>query len=439
MKRTITIILACLALALAGCNVGVTEKADGGAGGTGNDTGAGPKEDGGATDSGGEPVDGGGGDEDGGVACPAIEPMYPCEKQDDCPSGYECVPMFDDMPWCGSACVLVGLDAGTGDGGYPDVPMPCIHLCDCPQGWVCDNGTCFDLGDVVGTVFCCDNPGCPMSAPCEHRDNSYDRCPGDVDAGYPDGGHPDAGQCIGEGESINRTGDPNPPPCCPGLEPIPLMAFDPAGGCAVPSCDCVVCVKKCGDMQCTTGENPCNCPQDCPASIAGGPGSKCLSDNDCTGGASCLPEKSGYPEGGYCAGPACDMSWGSSQCPAGSICLPMEFSQAMGLCMQACSSDHDCRQGLTCEATPVSQLYMGTPYFCWQSGAGGLGGGLGEACTGWDDCITRDCEAVGAGGVKVCTQYCFAEQACKAEQICVSSPNCGDPPPACGMCIYPVK
>ncbi|MBN2493014.1 MAG: carboxypeptidase regulatory-like domain-containing protein [Deltaproteobacteria bacterium] len=53
----------------------------------------------------------------------------------------------------------------------------CAHLCDCPQGWVCAQGVCADPGEVLGTVFCCENPDCPQGAPCVYRDGRADSCP----------------------------------------------------------------------------------------------------------------------------------------------------------------------------------------------------------------------------------------------------------------------
>ena len=316
-----------------------------------------------------------------------------------------------------------GIDGGVpSDGGGQDgefcpkiaVAYPCETTADCQPGWVCQP-------IFVGRPEC--GSGCVESS----------------DGGTPDAGQPDGGTCVGEGGTINKTGNPTPPQCCTGLDALKQLAVDPAGGCSAPHCDCVVCTQPCGNGDCSTGKNSCNCPQDCPASIPGGPGSKCASDADCKGGASCLTEKSGYPTGGYCAGPVCDLFGGAGQCAAGAICLPMDFSQASGLCMKACTGDSDCRQGLTCEAMPISQRYMGTPYFCWQSGAGGLGKGLGAQCKDGTECITRDCEPMGGGGVSICTQFCATDQPCKNEQVCATSTRCTTQPPDCGVCVYPVK
>jgi hypothetical protein len=351
-----------------------------------------------------------------------------CTGDADCSQYYRCAtPLMTDKPECGGICVYDNVP----DAGRPDADETCVTTCDCPYELFCEAGVCVPPGGGVGQVSCCDRP-CPSGMPCQHADGRYGTCPGDADVGRPD-----AGSCVGEGESINKTGDPNPPQCCFGLDELPLMAADPTGGCAAPGCDCVVCTTPCGNGRCSAGKNVCNCEQDCGEQPAGGPGSECASDIDCKGGATCLTEKSGYPTGGYCAGPVCDLFGGPGQCPAGSICLPMDFAQAPGLCMDACGADHDCRSGLTCEAMPVSARYFGTPYFCWQSGAGGLAKGLGESCKDGTDCITRMCEALGAGSVKVCTQYCYSEQPCKDEQICAPNPNCGAPD--CGTCFYPVR
>ncbi len=74
-------------------------------------------------------------------------------------------------------------DGDNPDGDSPDGDNPdgdtqaCDHLCDCPQGWFCnDAGQCEDGTGMLGTPFCCVNPECPYDAPCVYPDDSPSRC-----------------------------------------------------------------------------------------------------------------------------------------------------------------------------------------------------------------------------------------------------------------------
>ncbi|GAB4293541.1 MAG: hypothetical protein Kow0090_07900 [Myxococcota bacterium] len=58
--------------------------------------------------------------------------------------------------------------------------------------------------------------------------------------------------------------------CCNGLEPIEKMALvvtgkgrDAVKTCQKPAEEAYVCVRHCGDGECTKGENICNCRGDC--------------------------------------------------------------------------------------------------------------------------------------------------------------------------------
>lgn len=87
-------------------------------------------------------------------------------------------------------------------------------------------------------------------------------------------------------------------------------------------------------------------PVDAGAPDGGGPapgavGSACSADTDCTDvDAMCLPD---FP-GGYCI----VTSFGGG-CPEGSVSLGE--GMGMGLCVQACAGDEDCREGYLCDTT----------------------------------------------------------------------------------------
>lgn len=68
-------------------------------------------------------------------------------------------------------------------------------------------------------------------------------------------------QCLGEGEQFEDFDTAGK--CCDGLVPIPVAVAE-NGTCSSPNCPCYVCAR-CGTDGgvCSTGENRCNCPQDC--------------------------------------------------------------------------------------------------------------------------------------------------------------------------------
>ncbi|RJO68497.1 MAG: hypothetical protein C4523_07655 [Myxococcales bacterium] len=121
-----------------------------------------------------------------------------CTHLCDCPQGWscgedgQCVDTADDEVGTVFCCDNAGCPEGAPcehrDGGFGncsavdadvDGDGACTHLCDCPQGWYCENGACVNGADLVGTVFCCDNAGCPVGAPCEYREGGYGRCSGE--------------------------------------------------------------------------------------------------------------------------------------------------------------------------------------------------------------------------------------------------------------------
>lgn len=133
---------------------------------------------------------------------------------------------------------------GESHAAVPGAPPCCPGLdtigCEQPD----EEGNC-PMG-CEGGVFCarCPNGECgPGENPC----NCPEDCGGQV-------------ECTQEGESYNELDDPHAP-CCPGLEPIPLLV-EAGEGCDAPACPCFVCAR-CGNGECGPGENVCNCEDDC--------------------------------------------------------------------------------------------------------------------------------------------------------------------------------
>lgn len=76
-------------------------------------------------------------------------------------------------------------------------------------------------------------------------------------------------KCANEGETIaiipKPTGTNNylsPSTCCTGLKAINQSTVVGDGSCRAPLPEILIC-RKCGDGVCGTGENKCNCPEDC--------------------------------------------------------------------------------------------------------------------------------------------------------------------------------
>jgi hypothetical protein len=112
---------------------------------------------------------------------------------------------------------------------------------DCQEGLLC--GTPCPPGQVCLEELFCYNPTCPYDQDCT--------C----------GGTPTTIPCTPEGQTMTVYPGYE---CCPGLEAISPNKPDANGDCPeYPLLGASVCVKDCGDGQCTLGENKCNCPEDC--------------------------------------------------------------------------------------------------------------------------------------------------------------------------------
>ena len=146
--------------------------------------------------------------------------------------------------WIGCVETDVEMDEGDADSfevdGDEEGLVSCSNLCDCPQGWFCnEDGQCEDGSDLLGTPFCCDNPGCPEDAPCVHRDGTPDLCPA-----VPACTHlcdcPQGWFCNEDGKCDDGTGLIGTPFCCDNTGCTPgapcVHRDDSYGNC--PSCDC---------------------------------------------------------------------------------------------------------------------------------------------------------------------------------------------------------
>jgi hypothetical protein len=381
----------------------------------------------------GAPADPGAGDPGPLDTSPADVPG-PDASATPCPAGGFCRPLIHSS--CGDPAFHAqpDLKCKTPEGidGYCCIQAgDCLIDADCPGCQLCEltqSGARFCTDPFADSAAACTKKSqCPQQYCCSFTlyEGRKPECGGMC---VYQGGSEVCDDCQGEGSSY-YSGDIE---CCPWLDPVPMTnRFDNhcVPGRAIGS---LVCVKKCGDGECTTGEDSCNCPKDCPTTFAGGPGSKCAKEDDCTVKGACLPEASGYPAGGYCTGGVCDPSDKYSLCPAGSTCTATLFSQAT-VCLPTCRKDADCREGLTCEAFTEAGPGNGG-WFCWQGGKM-LGLGLGAACTQDDDCISGMCMTHPDTGDKVCTAYCSSDVPCKKGPECRPMGGCSGTI-FCGACFF---
>lgn len=111
---------------------------------------------------------------------------------------------------------------------------------DCQEGLLC--GSPCPPGQACIEELFCYNPTCPYDRDCI--------C----------GGTPTPIACVEECEIAMVYLDA--PDCCPGLEGRTRFQIDDEGNCQ-PLFGGVICLGGCGDGQCLSCENYCNCPEDC--------------------------------------------------------------------------------------------------------------------------------------------------------------------------------
>lgn len=125
-----------------------------------------------------------------------------------------------------------------------EVPACCEGLIALSCAGPSEFGMCFDC---IGTEICtaCGDGTCGIG---ENDCN----CPADCDA---------EAACVPAGETVPVV--PDAPECCEGLQVIGCAAPNADGMCE--DCEGASICATCGDAECGAGENPCNCPADCPA------------------------------------------------------------------------------------------------------------------------------------------------------------------------------
>lgn len=227
------------------------------------------------------------------------------------------------------------------DGEEEITPFQCSYPC--PHG--CEEGPIMDWPAngqalVEGSCSLCSQP-----SDCEGLDHpmcvGYWQCEKGACSWVCDG------ECVGEGGSVPVV--PGAPECCPGLVKVPCDKPDEHGECSM--CVGASLCTYCGDGECGTGENLCNCPSDCDGECLGLGGT--FLDFNTAG--KCCPGLKPVPDCDIGPGDGCSCP----KCPC-YICLPC----GDGVCgpfEHVCNCAEDCPEAEKCVSTKKSEC-LGDPY-----------------------------------------------------------------------------
>lgn len=360
-----------------------------------------------------------------------------------CPDGSTCVGVSQTEAYCllacdpavttrqcggrpGLGCSTAGMTAGLCVPG-------CVDASDCGGSLACDPtggdfgaGACYTPGAANGAP-CTDDSMCPAGGLCETEDG----------AGWPGGGcvvieNPPCDVasntgCMGDAQCIASQGGFGGPP-------IGLCV----DGCTT-SADCRVgysceasgtypdrhyCAPACTTTAQCTGTNVCNvglglCAPPFNNSQLGGTCQR-FDPTTCSGGTCFSERSSGFPDS-YCTYQGCSAT---QPCPTGGVCSTSYG--ATGICLDACTSDANCRAGYACR--PSDPANASSPLGCV------------PACTSTAQCTrTGNVCNVGTG---LCTAAftaanlgmpCTSDATCTGGR-CMTEAATGYPS---GECVYP--
>lgn len=204
-------------------------------------------------------------------SCPACASHCDCPQGEICTATGECIAAAQPVYCCANEGCPAG-EACSDAGGQADVcpgdpdPTTCTNHCDCAQGKDCVNGACVD-----GTLpkYCCSNPGCPTSTPCQDEQGGFGLCPA---AGCTQSCDCEQGQTCNNGEcrrSFNQTYCCDKPGC-PGGESC-VDTQSQVGTCPVVATSCnstADCAPRGADWLCDTADGHCYKPGSCDGNDA---------------------------------------------------------------------------------------------------------------------------------------------------------------------------
>lgn len=279
-----------------------------------------------------------------------------------------------------------------------DCPAFCNQAGECECQNVCaDDSDCMPLNCPA---YCNANNECECKVPCESNDDCafLSKCQAQCNnAGFCECS---TDECAGEGERIFGPLEANQLRCCEGLEPVECLQYpnNQGNNTCIPWDGeiCHICVA-CGDGDCGTGENPCNCPADCAPD--------CRQNNSCSEGYVCDPET------GDCVvdcrmvncgpdqncivcgeGEICDMETG--------LCVPDTTCIGEGGTFESFQNENPCCAGLVPvpDHFPENGTCVGPNcpcFICTKCGTDDGSCSLGEnRCNCPEDCVTaHNCTA----------------------------------------------
>ena len=274
----------------------------------------------------------------------------------------------------------------------------------CQEGFIClsqcPNGQCLQLpldcppGTTLRYQGICGNNGClGQCGGCIATTPSSSSISRSSSSRVSSVSSSSAGTCAREGEVIDEA---SWRPCCSGLVAWPNLAPQPSGQCPDITFS-LVCIRQCGNGKCTTGENYCNCPMDCPRPV-----SSSSAASQPRSSSSAISEQARF----CCIAGLCQPSFTPS-CPYTS------YDQ----CKLACGRSSSSAQGGRCgdgQLNPGEQCEANIPCpnqeFCNR-----------DTC----QCLTSYCGNDRVEGQEQCDGFddrCAPPQSCSADCRCVNPP-----------------
>ncbi|HAI98732.1 TPA: hypothetical protein DCL30_04325 [Candidatus Peribacteria bacterium] len=217
-----------------------------------------------------------------------LEPGFACASP-----GQPCEPVLPTLP---GACIVEGASGPV----IQNAPQCCVGLTQISRAIPGGGDQCIMM---MGS-FTCTKCGDGLCGAGENHCNCEVDCPS---------------ECLAEGE----TGSPvmNSSPCCEGLKAVPTSVPGDGGTCSVSILEQFVCTL-CGNGECGTGENRCNCVEDCPSQPCANEG-ETVYGSPVFGPTECCSQNAGIKPravlaGGMCVAPSdgslgtCVDGWGTT-------------------------------------------------------------------------------------------------------------------------------
>ncbi len=346
-----------------------------------------------------------------------------CEQEEVCQSFCDMSGCFEDCyieEICVEVCDGGGGSGGSGGGGTGGDSDRCYSKFDCPQGWSCHGGQCYEPGsDVQGDAGLCQN--------CQSRDDCFEDGALCLGLNY----NPDTGQ----GETICSRACSIDSDCPTGFECLNVTdepgASDqcvPMDGGEVGSCqaggelECVS-ASDCGVAE-TCVNNTCQAPSDaeCSDDAHCGTGERCEAYQcvDDSQGTQCVVSDDCSDDDAMCINGECVTE--PQSCVFNTDCASSERC-VNGECTATCSSNDDCGSSQRCRHGICEFIE------CYQT----------ADCSTGEVCVEAKCEQTCSDNADCATGFrcsgfgyceadpdveCRSSAECSADQICSDDGEC---------------